>query len=948
MLHRRTAGLSPAAPADLVAALEAAPPLQPRPGWWVVLQDLPAPDPIPDSAETPLARLTSPLVRRAWEILATRVTVAEAFTSSAVTDLTTDLTSGVTQTMQTCIDTEWRRARSGWVRFCDELLRDRLLSLWHRYPALARLVGTQVLSWVDDVAALVDDLQADRDALARLCGGFPPRRIAAVSPGLSDPHHGGRYVRVVSLETESGGAQLVHKPRDLTSDQVWSAALRWAEERGLDAGSAPRLVAGANHGWVEFIASRPIDDPDLYFRRAGAVTALLYALGGNDCHAENVIAAGAHPVVIDSETVLQPTIRQESGTAGRDNVLDTLMLPRWMRIGGRAVDLSALGAAPSGGGWERRALMWRDAGTDEARLVPHSTVIDVTANAARDARGNLLSAGDHEEAFLAGFAQAWREVTGNPESFLTSIDGLRHTRVRVLVRMTRTYTRIRETSLSPALLETGLRRSIHLEHLARYVLDRQDWQSALPLVDAERDQLEIGDIPYFTAGSGDEALRDEGGQPLLPFTESAWGRTHRRVHAMTAAELGRQERLIRASLAVAPVGVRSRELASAPRHSDPETPGSEDLLRAATRQVLSGIMEQLASFDVSLVAVGPGQWGFEPLAAGWYDGATGLAVALIGAGQALSDDAARRHGLDLIERELALAGRLAPRWWQRGPGGQDGVGGLLYGWSLVAELMPAYRAAIGEAVRHVLDAAPPAQEMAGADLLGGSLGLLGGLVALTRVGVNVDVSVAHRVHAATREAVSRRLDGAPIVNGFSHGSSGMAAVLAAADRAGWGPAGGADDVVAGLLRAEADRYDADLGDWPDLRGPGRRRPAPGWCNGAPGMALARVLAADPCGDLSRLRPLLTTDVDPRDNLCCGSAGRVEVLRLLATAGQVDPAQYAGAAHGLALRALSGSLRLGVPRGCELQPLGLFQGVAGPLLTLSGAVDRSIPNPLRWC
>ena len=148
------------------------------------------------------------------------------------------------------------------------------------------------------------------------------------------------------------------------------------------------------------------------------------------------------------------------------------------------------------------------------------------------------------------------------------------------------------------------------------------------------------------------------------------------------------------------------------------------------------------------------------------------------------------------------------------------------------------------------------------------------------------------------------------------------------------------------LARESAAFDRSLGDWPDRRRVGRV-PGPGWCNGAAGIALSRALVNDVGRDLERASARLGHDVLPRDTLCCGAAGRTEVLRFLRDQGLVAESSYDHAVAGLVERAERRELRLGVPPDCRLQPLGLFQGISGVMLALAGSVHAATPHVLAF-
>ena len=74
----------------------------------------------------------------------------------------------------------------------------------------------------------------------------------------------------------------------------------------------PRTFAVLERGdceWAEHVDSAPCEgkeDEERYFARAGALLCLVHVLRGTDCHADNLIPAGEHPILIDLEHLLAP------------------------------------------------------------------------------------------------------------------------------------------------------------------------------------------------------------------------------------------------------------------------------------------------------------------------------------------------------------------------------------------------------------------------------------------------------------------------------------------------------------------------------------------------------------------------------------------------------------------------------------------------------------------
>ena len=148
-----------------------------------------------------------------------------------------------------------------------------------------------------------------------------------------------------------------------------------------------RVLNRGTHGWVEYVEHGPC--PDLaavgrYYERSGMLLGLLYVLEATDCHRENVIACGEHPVLIDTETLLCPRVREDTGhevdaslIANQQftySVLRTCFLPRWeMGLQGDVLDVSGLGDAGAEG---KQTVCWvkalgeRQHGRDDPRTGP--------------------------------------------------------------------------------------------------------------------------------------------------------------------------------------------------------------------------------------------------------------------------------------------------------------------------------------------------------------------------------------------------------------------------------------------------------------------------------------------------------------------------------------------------------------------------------------------------
>ncbi|OOK82888.1 hypothetical protein BZL30_0629 [Mycobacterium kansasii] len=277
---------------------------------------------------------------------------------------------------------------------------------------LLRLMAVVTRQWIDASAELVVRLGADSAVIgAELLGAPEAGRVARVEGGLGDLHNGGRSVHVVVFED---GTRIVYKPKDLRVDVAWCALVERLNAVAPVRLRAVRALARDGYGWTEFVEHAPCaDDRDVqtYFTRAGAWLALFYCFAAGDMHQENIIAAGAHPVPIDIETILQATIdRPDAGDPESDahraavetianSVMMVRLIPSYLRYPDNEV--GAIGGLLSD--WApAEGIRWTDVNTDAMRPARPRETDSTTPNLPHLA-GRYAKFADHVEAFVEGF-----------------------------------------------------------------------------------------------------------------------------------------------------------------------------------------------------------------------------------------------------------------------------------------------------------------------------------------------------------------------------------------------------------------------------------------------------------------------------------------------------------------------------------------------------------------
>ncbi|PVZ14564.1 type 2 lanthipeptide synthetase LanM [Actinomycetospora cinnamomea] len=978
------------------------------PDWAVLLDEVlsrPArAAPVPARARAiPFVELLVPFAATLSAALADRPVLAPG----AVEDLVVDLLGQLSGWAGRALYEEFALVRGGtplpflagagagrarYDRFVASMLDGGFVRLLERLPVLARALAQVTLGARDNALDLACHAETDGPELAALLGRpGAPGRVEAVDLTDGDPHRGGRRVVVVRF---SDGLRAVHKPRSVALEAALQDVVRAMAAAGAPATPAVlRILDRGEHGWVEFVEHRPCEGPDAsgrYGREAGALLCVAHLLDLVDGHHENVIADGASPVLVDAEALLHHRVPEElpSSTASAvdsawlahsRSPARTTLLPTWQLDldGESAFDIGGFsgdGAARTDGS----RLRWRAPNTDAMALVPGPSRGRPTHNLPRRADGTTMTPDPGE--LLAGFAATYRFLLAHREDLLGPtgpLAALRGAHTRIIVRPTEIYGRVLGLlSRSSRRLADGVDAGLVAEVLARPQLAMFTRPLPGPVLESERRALARLDVPVFSAPVDGTTLCGEDGLEVPGwFPRSSWDLLTERVAAMSEAALGDHLDFLLAALSAGSARVRARdgeEESGSPTPSCAPTadPGELDTLGEATALVETLLRDAVHGADGTITWVAPqllgrsGRLQLGPLGPGLYDGAAGLAVFLAAHHRVTGDDrsAVAAAGCWATVREQLAHVPAGRRIEGLGAGLGDGVGSLLYAGVLVADLL-------GEDLprRDAVALAGDLSEdeladLRAHDLLGGTAGLLTGLLVLHRR--REDPHVRRLAEACGRRLLEERRAGAGtgwgwsapdrrLLTGYSHGAAGVVHALARLHRLSGTEAlaGALAEAVERGLAHERALFDPERANWPDLRDHGEEATAPrpfgvAWCHGAPGIGLGRLALLEIGGPGAADPALLAGEVDAALRttrrrlsseghgaevlLCCGTAGRAELLLEVGRhRGRADlVAEGRAAMAGAVARSRRHGHRFSrtLPPGSAIP--GLFTGAAG--------------------
>jgi type 2 lantibiotic biosynthesis protein LanM len=873
-------------------------------------------------------------------------------------------------------------------QFVAEMKGGGFRRLFEDKPVLLRLVSTLTRQWIETAREFVLRLDADLAAIhSDILPAGAAAKVAAIEGDLSDPHNGGRSVRIVTFED---GARVVYKPKDLRLDVAW----RDLVERLNHQNDAPMVlravcaIARDGYGWTEFIAHAGCAEAEgchRFFQRAGASLALLHCFTATDMHQENMIADGDQPVPIDLETILQPTAEEHKSEdpestafdAAIDMLANSVMTVGLLPAFARSPENKVFAVGGMTADWNSKTkLRWKQINSDAMRPAKATETSEANPNLPH-VDGRYAKFSDHVDDFVHGFEQYANFLLAQSSAARAGglFDGFAGVPIRKVIRATRFYYMLLQRLKNHQSMTDGVLWSAQGDFVARLADWERDADPLWPLQRAERAALLTLNVPYFISPSDGRDIRDAGGISVPTGATSGLDRARARTAALDAREIAWQVEVIRhntSSLAKPGVSV----VVAAPEEIRPAAEGAPaaEVFAAEADRIAEEIGRQAIRRGPGAAWIGLDWLGdaevFQLVCLGpeLYNGLSGIALFLAAHAQLTGSAASRelaRAGMARLRK--MLKGRNAPRLARAlGIGGAAGLGSIVYALTLMSkslrdeELLADAQAA----------AALFSDDLIAADkrldVIGGSAGAILSLLRLHRDTDSADVLARARkcgehLMAQSRPGPEGRRSwvgqgfGPHALNGMSHGAAGFAYALASL-----ATATGREDFAAAAAECiafEDSTYDPKRHNWPDLRWGGEPTWPCQWCHGAPGIGLARLATAKRSSLDARFRcddarnAIDGVEEGWRghvDTLCCGSLGSIEFFS--AAGDALARSDLRDLASQRLLAVLQAAAARGDYRwnsGKSRFNLGLFRGLAGVGYTALRRLDGSLPNVLIW-
>jgi type 2 lantibiotic biosynthesis protein LanM len=767
----------------------------------------------------------------------------------------------------------------------------------------------------------------------------------------------------------------------MTPESKFFDLLSWIDSRSsLPEMFAPDCLVRDGYGWIEWIDGSPCRSQAgvrRFYRRAGAVLCILYALNFVDGHLENLIAMGEHPVVVDLETVAHPDAPSSDLppsnkiSEGRQNsVLRTGLLPE---DGEEMVAKRMAGLDAPAGYLTGETRTFENPNTDRMEL-EYTPSGEQPGESLPLLDGTRVRPHEYANQIASGFETTYRLIESAVGELLAPdgpIEAFADADIRFVFRPTATYRAVLVPLTTPKVHRDARELDIRIERLARPFVMGRTADSLWPLHLAERIALNRGDIPRFTVPTDQTAVYYDGESVADVFDRSPLQQVRDRIRGFSSRDRHRQLDIIRTAYGQdSERECRDQRWIRHRRGSEvgngaPSDAVLTDAALSVGRQVLSKLE---ANREVALD--GCQAWyrrratetGVQvtTLNDGVYDGTLGLAAFAAGLASVSGEDLPGRFAREVAAGvpEASNAAELAT---ETSIGIDGGWGSRTYGFTLVGDLLDSstFLERARANARRLVDVRGAADY--GNDLISGRAGAILSLLALAdRTGEEewIDRAVRYgddlladrvsldgrRVWKPDRDELS---DDAAAV-GVAHGISGIVlSLIRLYDATGLARF---EEAASEAVEYERAKFATRRGNWQNSS-PDLDDWLDSWCSGRAGIGVTRIemrKLSRASGHLERLERAVEetpVELDEMDHLCCGNCSRVAFLQYAGRA--LDRPALVSRAAKVAVSAVDRAAKRGrfqVPDQTDwwYNP-SLFRGEAGIAYCLLRLLDPDLPR-----
>lgn len=807
-------------------------------------------------------------------------------------------------------------------------------------------------------------------------------KIKEIDYSRGDSHKGGKSVVIVHFENDK---RLVYKPRSVKLEVGFNEFLSWINAKLIKKSKLYGLKAinFEEYGYIEFVhheeCSRKKDVKE-YYVNMGKLLCVAYLLKGKDFHHENIIAKGTCPVIIDLDALFHSNISmtEEIGASSYmkaleiidNSVYTTGLLPH---IINNTKDDNAEGIDVSGMQGDKiqispfKTYKVINKNTDKIRLAEATFEVNTHDNIPTYNNIKML-AGEYVTQIIDGFSQIYMVAMENKQEMINLLQVVfKGANSRLILRPTYLYGQLINSSQHPDFMMNKADRVTFLSRLAIGVSQEQ-----ITIVKSEIEDIIKGDIPLFETGVMNTDIYNAQGEKLDVVQEKTpFSCICEKINNLAYDNLVDQIHIIQNAFKCMDVEVFRQENQTITTLYKAQTPSRERCLKIA-RKIADYLVEDSvvgteASGNKSRSWLGYSNIGvekirfqYEVLLSDIYSGNSGIALFFLYLGKVTGEEGyihiAEESMSNLIEgikkRNTSMTDMLI--------GPYNGISGYLYTtFEIYNHTKKVHLYPIIYKIMQTIEEAVLKDRTF--DFLSGSAGALMVLkriyeysseenlknLACKIINSMIDHIISGRKRLNEDMCAWASGDMQIYYSGFAHGTAGISAALSKTSELYHSP-NKISETINQALKYEKHLYSMVEDNWRSDNDSDRH--SLGWCHGAPGIILNRMMLYEQNGgyagvedDIQRgCEKIRAKGFGNNISYCHGDLGNLEIL--YSYAKQQKNEKLLMECYG-AYECIFTKTETCLVRG-STDPRGLMLGYTGIGYAALRLIDSSIPSILR--